>query len=59
MADDPMTATRIMGALPRDILNLYLVEWNTSTVKTPLPGQEFRVDLNPNPYKALQDDRTA
>ena len=50
VSDDPSIATRIMGALPKEILNLYLVEWNTSPIKTPLPGQEFKLSLPASHY---------
>ena len=52
MADDPQIASKIISAMPREISNVYLVEWNNAEVKTPLPGQEFKIDLPVNPYLA-------
>jgi len=53
ISDDPVLGTKILGALPREILNLYLVEWNNSIIKTPLPGQDFKIKLAPNPFEPL------
>lgn len=49
--DDPLLGSKILSAMPKDIVNLYLAEQNRSEVKTPLPGFEWKIDLKgANPF---------
>lgn len=50
MENDGQIAQKIISALPRDIQNVYLLEWNNSEIKTPLAGQEFNINIALNPY---------
>jgi len=60
LTNDPQLGMKVVNSLPREIFNVYLAEQHVSTIKTPLPGGEFKISLEgENPYTQVQADRTA